>query len=67
VSTCPAVRSLPTADLSPGDLDRLRAFLDAAYDGEFGDDDWSHALGGVHVLAPWTASRPGTRRSSSGS
>jgi aminoglycoside 2'-N-acetyltransferase I len=45
-----AVRSLPTADLSPAELDELRAFLAAAYGG-FGDDDWSHALGGVHVLA----------------
>jgi aminoglycoside 2'-N-acetyltransferase I len=53
VTTTPAVRlrTAPTADLSPTDLAQLRAFLDTAFDGRFGDDDWSHALGGVHVLA----------------
>ncbi|MGY2078905.1 GNAT family N-acetyltransferase [Modestobacter sp. SYSU DS0657] len=44
------LRTLPTADLSPAELRDLRRFLDAAFD-SFGDDDWSHALGGVHVLA----------------
>lgn len=29
----------------------LRALLDVAYDGDFGEDDWLHALGGRHVLA----------------
>ncbi|MGY5883967.1 GNAT family N-acetyltransferase [Modestobacter lacusdianchii] len=51
MSSSPAVRTVPTADLSPAELDRLRTFLDTAYAGRFGDDDWSHALGGVHVLA----------------
>jgi aminoglycoside 2'-N-acetyltransferase I len=37
--------------LSPTGLDELRHFLDTAFEGRFGDDDWSHALGGVHVLA----------------
>jgi aminoglycoside 2'-N-acetyltransferase I len=45
------LRTAPTADLSPAELRRLRAFLDAAFLGHFDDDDWSHALGGVHVLA----------------
>jgi aminoglycoside 2'-N-acetyltransferase I len=27
----------------------FRALLDAAFDGEFSDDDWAHALGGTHV------------------
>ncbi|MCZ2821768.1 GNAT family N-acetyltransferase [Modestobacter sp. VKM Ac-2977] len=45
------VRSAPTADLSTNELDRLREFLDTAFSGRFSDDDWSHALGGVHVLA----------------
>jgi aminoglycoside 2'-N-acetyltransferase I len=45
------LRSAPTADLSPAELDGLRAFLDAAFAGSFDEDDWSHTLGGVHVLA----------------
>jgi aminoglycoside 2'-N-acetyltransferase I len=45
------IRTVVTADLTPAETDRLRAFLDDAFDGRFGDDDWSHALGGVHVLA----------------
>ncbi|MGY1838834.1 MULTISPECIES: GNAT family N-acetyltransferase [unclassified Modestobacter] len=44
------LRTLPTADLSPTELRDLRRFLDTAFD-SFGDDDWSHALCGVHVLA----------------
>ena len=47
----PDVRSLPTADLDAGGRAALRAFLDTAYDGRFDDEDWAHALGGVHVLA----------------
>jgi aminoglycoside 2'-N-acetyltransferase I len=53
VTTAPTVRlrTAPTAELSPAELAQLRAFLDNAFAGRFGDDDWSHALGGVHVLA----------------
>ena len=51
MTTAPDVRCLPTADLGAAGQAALRAFLDAAYDGEFGDEDWAHALGGVHVLA----------------
>jgi aminoglycoside 2'-N-acetyltransferase I len=53
VTTAPDVRlrTAPTADLPPAELGRLRAFLDSAFAGRFGDEDWSHALGGVHVLA----------------
>jgi aminoglycoside 2'-N-acetyltransferase I len=51
VRTSPSVRTAPTADLSPTELDRLRAFLDAAFAGRFSDDHWSHALAGVHVVA----------------
>ena len=50
-SSAVALRTVPTADLSPTELADLRDFLGAAYGGRFGDDDWSHALGGVHVLA----------------
>jgi aminoglycoside 2'-N-acetyltransferase I len=46
-----SLRTAPTADFSPTELDELRLFLDTAFGGRFSDDDWSHALGGVHVLA----------------
>ncbi|MFD5568776.1 GNAT family N-acetyltransferase [Streptomyces cadmiisoli] len=39
-----------TADLAPARLHEIRALLDAAFDGEFGDEDWEHGLGGLHVL-----------------
>jgi aminoglycoside 2'-N-acetyltransferase I len=29
----------------------VRALLDAAFEGEFDDDDWDHALGGWHTVA----------------
>ncbi|MCZ2806079.1 GNAT family N-acetyltransferase [Modestobacter sp. VKM Ac-2983] len=51
IRTTVTVRSAPTADLSAAELHRLRGFLDTAFTGGFSDDDWSHALGGVHVLA----------------
>jgi aminoglycoside 2'-N-acetyltransferase I len=28
----------------------IRGFLDEAFGGEFGDDDWENALGGLHVV-----------------
>jgi aminoglycoside 2'-N-acetyltransferase I len=31
--------------------DELRSLLDAAFAGDFTDDDWDHALGGTHVVA----------------
>src|SRR3712207_3058788 len=45
------LRSARTADLRPAELDDVRALLDAAFTGRFDDHDWSHTLGGVHVLA----------------
>jgi aminoglycoside 2'-N-acetyltransferase I len=36
-------------DLGPGFLRDLRILLDSAFEGDFTDDDWCHALGGVHV------------------
>jgi aminoglycoside 2'-N-acetyltransferase I len=45
------LRTVATADLTTGETAQLRAFLDAAFGGEFGADDWAHTLGGVHVLA----------------
>ncbi|MGW8883611.1 GNAT family N-acetyltransferase [Streptomyces sp. NPDC055749] len=38
-----------THELPPPVLDDIRAFLDAAFAGDFGDDDWDHTLGGVHA------------------
>ncbi|WP_138756912.1 GNAT family N-acetyltransferase [Modestobacter altitudinis] len=45
------LRTAPTADLSPAERTALRALLEGAFPAHFGDADWSHALGGVHVLA----------------
>jgi aminoglycoside 2'-N-acetyltransferase I len=44
------VRTTATTALGDDALAELRRFLDDAYDGEFGDPDWEHALGGVHAL-----------------
>ncbi|MEV7688768.1 aminoglycoside 2'-N-acetyltransferase [Streptomyces bungoensis] len=44
------LRTAHTADLTPAVLRSVRAFLDAAFDGGFGDDDWDHSLGGMHAL-----------------
>ena len=46
----PDVRSLITADASLRMLTALRGLLDEAFDGDFGDEDWEHALGGWHVV-----------------
>lgn len=39
----------PTAALTPAQIAEIRALLDAAFDGDFSDDDWAHAVGGRHV------------------
>jgi aminoglycoside 2'-N-acetyltransferase I len=44
------LRTVHTADLTPAELRAVRALLDAAFEGDFGDDDWDHGLGGMHVL-----------------
>ncbi|MFD5159782.1 GNAT family N-acetyltransferase [Streptomyces hawaiiensis] len=44
------VRTAHTADLAPAELEAVRDLLDAAFDGDFGDDDWDHGLGGMHAL-----------------
>ena len=46
------VRRLSTSDLRPKEISAIRDLLDAAFanaDG-FGDQDWSHALGGSHFV-----------------
>jgi aminoglycoside 2'-N-acetyltransferase I len=40
-----------TADLNAAERAPIRVLLDEAFEGDFADDDWEHALGGVHVLA----------------
>lgn len=47
----PVLRTVPTADLDADGLVRLRRFLDGAFPDGFRDDHWSHARGGLHVLA----------------
>ncbi|HEV7605226.1 MAG TPA: GNAT family N-acetyltransferase [Candidatus Limnocylindrales bacterium] len=50
----PRLRRLATDDLTPAEVTAIRAMLVAAFgrgeDDAFGEDDWTHALGGVHFL-----------------
>ena len=46
----PRVEVVPTAALRPATLTALRALLDEAFGGEFSDEDWTHTLGGRHVV-----------------
>lgn len=48
----PAVtlRTAHTADLTDSELGAVRALLDDAFDGDFGDQDFEHGLGGIHAL-----------------
>jgi aminoglycoside 2'-N-acetyltransferase I len=39
-----------TSDLDPPTLAAARALLDGVFGAELTDDDWEHALGGVHAL-----------------
>ena len=45
------VTTLPSADLGTARRAELRRFLEATFTDGFRDDHWSHALGGLHVLA----------------
>jgi aminoglycoside 2'-N-acetyltransferase I len=49
------VRRIPSASLTPADVATLGGLLRAAFAGHahggFSDDDWHHALGGLHFLA----------------
>ncbi|HEY1317672.1 MAG TPA: GNAT family N-acetyltransferase [Gaiella sp.] len=44
------VRTCHTSSLDGPTLAALRRFLDEAFSGEFGDEDWDHALGGMHAV-----------------
>ncbi|MGW6572285.1 GNAT family N-acetyltransferase [Streptomyces sp. NPDC054945] len=39
-----------TAELTATELREIRTLLDGAFDGDFADEDFEHALGGMHVL-----------------
>ncbi len=41
---------LHTAQLGADALDAVRRLVVEAFDGRFDDDDWEHALGGLHAL-----------------
>ncbi len=45
-----APRLAHTAHLDAAGLAGVRTLLDAAFDGDFTDEDWDHALGGMHAL-----------------
>ena len=47
----PALTVAHTGHLDPATLVSARALLDQAFDGEFSDADWEHALGGMHAVA----------------
>ena len=44
------LRTAHTADLDSATLQAARALLDAVFGREMTDEDWEHALGGVHAL-----------------
>ncbi|GGJ74081.1 aminoglycoside 2'-N-acetyltransferase [Streptomyces camponoticapitis] len=44
------LRTAHTFELDPATLGEIRALLDDAFDGSFSEEDWTHGLGGVHVL-----------------
>src|SRR3954470_12207379 len=50
----PNVRRVPTAALTPDELAAIRDIMTLAFGDDdeerFNDDDWAHALGGVHVV-----------------
>ncbi|MFI2347349.1 GNAT family N-acetyltransferase [Streptomyces sp. NPDC019443] len=44
------LRAAHTYQLSPVELAEIRALMDDAFEGDFSDEDWDHALGGLHAL-----------------
>lgn len=43
------LHAAPTDTLSPPFLRDIRTLLDTAFEDSFTDEDWAHAIGGVHV------------------
>ncbi len=47
----PTVRRVHSAELTPAEIEVLRELFAVAWpDGEFDENDWQHATGGIHVL-----------------
>ncbi|MEV6653221.1 GNAT family N-acetyltransferase [Streptomyces sp. NPDC051219] len=44
------LRTAHTYELTPAALQEIRVLLDAAFDGDFSDQDWDHGLGGIHTF-----------------
>jgi aminoglycoside 2'-N-acetyltransferase I len=44
------IRTAHTAELGHAQRRAIRALLDEAFGGQFGDDDWENTLGGLHTL-----------------
>jgi aminoglycoside 2'-N-acetyltransferase I len=44
------VQTVHTSALGPQGLRDLRELLDTAFEGDFSDDDFDHALGGMHAI-----------------
>jgi aminoglycoside 2'-N-acetyltransferase I len=51
------VRTAHTADLDAATLRAVRELLDAVFGEGFSDEDWDHALGGVHAIV-WEGGDP---------
>ncbi len=47
----PDVRTAHTADLDAAALAAARGLLDRVFEDEMTDNDWEHALGGIHALS----------------
>ena len=45
------LRSVGTAELTPGELAALRWMVFEAFGERFDEHDWEHTLGGTHVIA----------------
>lgn len=54
--TEPAIHTVPTGELLPVEITAIRKLLVAAFETDededegFGDDDWEHAIGGLHFI-----------------
>ncbi|MFJ2441807.1 GNAT family N-acetyltransferase [Streptomyces sp. NPDC087658] len=46
----PPLRTAHTYELTPAELAEIRAQLEDAFEGDLGDEDWDHGLGGVHAF-----------------
>jgi aminoglycoside 2'-N-acetyltransferase I len=46
----PPVHALRTDEVPSRTLGEIRRLMDEAFEGDFGDDDWDHTLGGWHAV-----------------